>query len=72
MAPAGQAEELVAAIYNACWWLRNCRGRRGVNRDQAIQKLGIAVRHAFQESENFEPLLAALIDGLNPRDDLRF
>lgn len=64
--------DLVSSIYNACWWLRNSRGKRNAQRQQAILAVGLAVRSAFQQTEDFEPLLAALLDGLSPRDDSRF
>ena len=41
-------------------------------RRQAIQKLGLEVRRAFSLSEDFEPLLAAVCDGLRPRDEQPF
>ena len=41
-------------------------------RGQAIQKLGIEVRVAFSISDDFEPLLAAVCDGLRPKDEQPF
>lgn len=38
----------------------------------AIQHLGITVRDAFNKSQDFEPLLAAVCDGLRPKDDQPF
>lgn len=43
-----------------------------IQRQQAIQKLGLIVRAAFAESDDFEPLLAAVVDGLRPRDPQPF
>lgn len=68
--------QLVAAILNAAWLVRHyARGARvhsgpmRARRDGAVKDLGLAVRHAFNSSEDFEALLAALADGLNPKDD---
>lgn len=68
---------LVAQILNAAWLVRHyVRGGRSTiqrkQRTQAIHELGLAVRHAFAESEDFEPLLAAVADGLKPRDEQSF
>jgi hypothetical protein len=68
MAP--DTRELVAAILNAAWMVRHyARGsRRSIQRSQAIQRLGLTVRDAFDTSEDFESLLAAVVDGLRPED----
>lgn len=68
---------LVAAILNAGFMVRHyARGARGrlqrAERTQAIQHMGLAVREAFNRSEDFEPLLAAVVDGLRPRDEPPF
>lgn len=65
--------ELVARIYNAAWMVRYYArgGRTTIQRDKrahAIQDLGVAVREAFNVSEDFEPLLIALFDGLNAKE----
>lgn len=66
----------VAAIYNAGRVLREyARGGRLPSigmarlRAAAIRDLGLAVRAAFNESEDFEPLVIAFFDALNHRDD---
>jgi hypothetical protein len=41
-------------------------------RDAAIRALGLAVREAFNACEEFEELLAAVVDGLRPRDEPPF
>lgn len=72
--------QLVAAILNAAWMVRHhARGARMSSqsplREQrrlAIQHLGITVRDAFNKSQDFEPLLAAVCDGLRPKDDQPF
>ena len=75
MAPETGA--LVAAILNDCWMVRNyARGGRvsiqQLRRIQAIQKLGLTVRNAFNESEDFETLLTAVVDGLRPQNTQPF
>jgi len=72
MAP--DAAELVAAILNAAWMVRHyARGGRSLilskERKQAIRKMGLTVREAFNRSEEFESLLAAVVHGLSERDD---
>lgn len=68
---------LVASILNAGWMVRHyARGGRGsihkLERQQAIQRLGLTIRDAFNKSEDFEPLLIAVVDGLRPKDDPPF
>ena len=63
----------VAAIYNAAYQVRyySRGGRTSIQRkerQQAIRQLGLAIRSAFNESEDFEPLLVAVFDGLSQRD----
>lgn len=72
MAP-DRAELLVARIYNAAWMVRHyARGGhssiQAAQRAEAIRSLGLVIRAAFNETENFEPLLTAVFDGLSPRD----
>ena len=60
---------LQADIRNAAWFVRHyARGRRSrihaAERRAAIRQLGLAVRRAFSNSDDFEPLLIALYDGL--------
>jgi hypothetical protein len=70
----------VAAIYGAAWWVRHYRrgGRmqrtsaQAVLRQQAIQRLGLAVRAAFNQSEDFEALLIAVFVSLSQNDDPPF
>lgn len=73
--------QLVAAILNDCWMVRNyVRGGRlsdrnsalASHRQAAIRKLGLTVRAAFTRSEDFEPLLVAIFHGLSPKDDPPF
>ena len=75
MAP--DTPQLVAAILNSAWMVRNySRGARSsisrTQRNQAILKLGLTVRDAFNRCEDFEALLAAVVDGLRPSDDPPF
>jgi hypothetical protein len=78
-AVAPDTASLVAAILNAAWLVRHyARGARqptsraAIHRRQAIQKLGLVVREAFDRSDDFEPLLAAVVDGLRPREEQPF
>lgn len=68
--------ELVASIRNDAWMVLHYAPQRTaamrLRRSQAILKLGLTVRHAFAESDDFEALLTAVLDGLNPRSDSRF
>lgn len=68
---------LTAAILNAAWMVRHyARGGRtdihALQRTQAIQHLGLIVRNAFELSDDYEALLAAIVDGLRPRDEPPF
>jgi hypothetical protein len=63
---------LVAAILNAAWMVRHYErgGRTSIGRrrrNAAIKKMGLTVRECFNQSEDFEPLLAAILDGLDPK-----
>ncbi len=68
--------ELVSAILNAAWMVRHyggCRTRtERLLRQQAVLKLGLVAREALNRSDDFEPLLAALVDGLRPRSQPPF
>lgn len=60
-----------AAIRNACWMVRHYArplARVREQRAQAIWRLGLTVREAFNSTEEFEPLLCALVEGLRPHD----
>lgn len=71
---------LTAAILNAAWMVRHrARGGRQsagsplrIERDKAIKQLGMVCRDAFNSSDDFEPLLAAICDGLKPHDEQPF
>jgi hypothetical protein len=63
----------VAAILNAAWMVRHyCRPIQRASRADAIRDLGLVAREAFNASEDFEPLLTAICDGLRPRDERPF
>lgn len=67
----------MASILNAGYLLRYyARGARTsiqrLHRQQAIQLLGLTIRQAFEQSDDFEPLLIAIADALRPRDDPPF
>lgn len=78
MAP--DTAHLVAAILNDWWMVRHySRGAKmretshiAQQRRQAIKKLGLTVRHAFTVSEDFEPLLAAVVNGGSQKDEQPF
>lgn len=63
-----------AAIRNACYHVRyyrrgarTCIGRE--KRQQAIRDLGLILREILNRTDDFEPRLAALVDGLRPTPD---
>lgn len=68
--------QLIAAILNDAWMVRNYGLERNesqrLRRAQAILKLGLTVREAFNATDDFEPLLAAICDGLRPRESKPF
>ncbi len=70
------AAALVAAILNDWWMVRHYAPARTPAmrrmRQQAILKLGLTVRNAFNSSDEFEMLLAAVLDGGRPREDHPF
>jgi hypothetical protein len=54
-----------AEILNCAWWIRHyCRPAKKNERRVAIRALGLAARRAFTATEDFEPLLRAIADGL--------
>jgi hypothetical protein len=64
-----QAQELAARIRNAAWLVRYHRrplGRR--RRAAAVRALGFVVRDAFNECDDFEQLLVAIVEGPKPQD----
>lgn len=70
-------EANVAHILNAAWMVRHyARGGRSClqrpERTEAIRVLGVIVRDAFVRCNDYEALLAAVVDGLRPRDDPPF
>jgi hypothetical protein len=74
---ATDSSALVASILNAAWMVRHyARGGRSsierARRTQAIQFLGVTVRDAFNQSDDYESLLAAVVDGLRPHHNQPF
>jgi hypothetical protein len=69
-------ESLASEIRNAAWMVRHYALERTpierARRAQAIQRMGLTVREAFDRCDDFEPLLAAICDGLKPRDERAF
>jgi hypothetical protein len=56
-------------ILNAAYLVRLYpRPAQRLARAQAIVQLGRACREAFNETEDFEPLFQAIVDGLSPRE----
>jgi hypothetical protein len=77
MAMDGGTAGYVAAILNAGYMVRHhSRGGRSSisrpERSRAILQLGVVVRDAFTNSDDYEALLAAVVDALRPRDDPPF
>lgn len=62
--------DLVALILNDAWFVRHYALQRTptqkIRRDQAVHKLGQTIRDAFTSSDDFEPLLEAILEGLRP------
>jgi hypothetical protein len=68
-----QPAQLTAAIYQAAWWVRHyARPNQRKQKAQAIQRLGLTIRAAFNDTEDFEPLLYALCCSLSETGDIRF
>lgn len=62
---------LVSEILNACWMVRHYArgGQSSIQRDkrqQAVEQLGLVCRKAFAVTNDFEPILTAIVDGLTP------
>ena len=68
----------VHRILNAAWMVRNySRGYSGLGlhkRQRAVTALGRIVREVFANAkeEDYERLLAAIVDGLRPKEDRPF
>lgn len=62
-------ERHCAELREACWMLRHYRRPiQRAQRAQAVLRLGLTVREAFSASDDFEPLLIALVEGLKPEE----
>ena len=59
------AARLAAEIRNAAWMVRHYR-RNQARRDQAVKLLGLTLRRAFNDCDDFEALLTALVEALTP------
>lgn len=68
--------QLESAIRNDAWMVLHYGDQRTparrLRRAQAILKLGLTIRHAFNVSSDFESLLTAVVDGLRPRNEPPF
>ena len=61
--------QLAAEIRHAAWMVRHYRrSAQRVQRAAAIRELGLVVRKVFNQSEDFEHLLNAIVEGLKPQD----
>lgn len=58
--------EWISEIRNAAWHVRQIRTVNRLRRDQAILRLGVTVRAALAESEDYESILGAIVEGLRP------
>jgi hypothetical protein len=58
--------EWIAEIRNAAWHVRQIRMVNRPRRQQAILRLGVTVRAALAESEDYESILGAIVEGLRP------
>jgi len=71
-----ETQRLVAAILNDSWMVRHYALQRTpamrLRRSQAIIKLGLTIREAFNRCDDFEALLGAIVDGIRPREDAAF
>lgn len=69
-------KRLADAILREWWMVRYYGPRRTakmrLKRDQAILKLGLTIRYAFNSSDDFETLIAAILDGGHPKDEKPF
>lgn len=63
--------DLVSTIYNDCYMVRHYE-RNKLRRHQAIQKLGATLQFAFSQTDEYEPLIQALLEGLRPIDRPKF
>ena len=68
---------LVAEILNAAYMVRHHRrGSRlfveAEHRREAIAQLGLILKKALNQSDDYEPILAAVVDGLRPNDTPSF
>lgn len=72
----GETQALVSEILNHWWMVRHYALQRTaterLRRAQAVQKLGLTIRRAFNSSDDFEVLIAAVLDGGRPRDERPF
>ena len=68
---AADTGEYVARILKD-WYMVRYYQRGGLRREQAILKLGITIREAFAESNDYRALIAAVLDGGRPKDERTF
>lgn len=72
MGPTDSTATAVAAILHAAFMVRHydrpSLSAMDRQRAQAVRAMGLAARAAFLATEDFEPLLYAIADGLFPFD----
>lgn len=67
----GESERYAAVIRNAGYFVRHYR-RNKLRQDQAILMLGLAVREAFNNCNDFRTLLEAFADSVRPQEHQPF
>jgi hypothetical protein len=72
MAPDSFGEIRNAGYFVRYYWRGGRTSIGRTLRKQAILRMGLAVREAFNKSDDFEALLAAVADSLRSRDDPPF
>ena len=67
-----EVDDLVQLLRNDCYMVRQYGGQRNetqrLRRRQAIRKLVATLQYAFKETEDYEAIIAAFLDGLRPLD----
>ena len=75
MAPENEIALHCAQLRERGWFVRHHGARPQFQRAQraaAIRAFGLAVRAAFNATDDFEPLMIAFIEALIPREDRLF
>jgi len=68
--PANLISEILNTAYMVRYYKRGSRTTIGrLQRDQAVLKLALIAREALNTSDQFEPILEAIVEGLRPSPD---